>query len=89
MSKGNCSSGCPTPGEHQSYGECMRAKSNRIAYCNSAGGWDATAQKTWDKELAAYKDARSQGVQPAGTKRSQVENALRISETTGTAYQAG
>lgn len=82
-----CTSGCATK-DHASYGECLRAKTTRIAYCNSAMGQDATAQKKWDRELDAYKDARRQGIQPAGTKAHQVENAVAISNELGTAYKA-
>lgn len=82
-----CTSGCPTPGEHATWGECMRAKATKVAYCGIGGG-DATAQKQWDNNLAAYKDARRQGVQPAGTDRTAVDRAMKISEHTGVAWQA-
>ena len=85
MSK--CSSGCPTK-DHPTLGACLRAKGVRVAYCNSAGGQDATAQKKWDRDLAAYKDARSQGIQPATTKRKDVDAAIHMSNKTGTAYEA-
>lgn len=48
-----------------------------------------TTQKKWDKELAFYKSARAQGVQPEGTSRKAVENALKASETLGKAYDGG
>ncbi|MGZ4560031.1 MAG: hypothetical protein ACXVGN_00125 [Mycobacteriaceae bacterium] len=83
-----CTAGCPTQ-TCESYGACLRGKALKVAYCNSAGGSDYSAQKRLDKDLAFYKEARAQGVQPAGTARPQVENALRISEKTGTAYDAG
>lgn len=82
-----CSSGCPTQ-DHRSYGECMRSKSAKVAYANSASGWDYSTQKKWDRDLDFYKDARAQGIQPAGTGRGSVERALAISNETGTAYQA-
>ena len=82
-----CTSGCPTQ-DHESWGACMKAKGLRIGYANSAGGSDLTAQKRWDADLDLYKNARAQGVQPAGTAREQVQRALDISDTTGTAYQA-
>lgn len=68
----SCSSGCPTK-DHGSYAECLRSKGTRIAYTNSANGWDATRQKRWDSELQAYRDARAQGIQPAGTSRRKIE----------------
>lgn len=85
MSK--CTTGCPTQ-NHESYGECLRAKKPKVAYCNSAGGHDYTAQKKWDRDLAAYKDARAQGIQPASTRRNAVDAAVQASESTGTAFQA-
>lgn len=83
----NCSAGCITR-DHDSFGACMRAKNTRVAYCQSVIGHDATRQKKWDNDLAAYRDARRQGVQPAGTGRDSVDRAMKISEQTGVAYQA-
>lgn len=83
----SCTTGCPTQ-DCPSYAACLKGKSLRVAYCNSAGGMDYTAQKAWDKELSAYKDARAEGIQPAGTKMHQVENAKRISDSAGAAWDA-
>lgn len=83
-----CRTGCKTR-DHESYGACLRAGALRVAYCNSASGRDATAQRQWDRDLALYKDARAQGIQPSSTKRDSVERALRISDKTGKAYDAG
>lgn len=47
-----------------------------------------TTQKKWDSELAAYRQARKDGIQPAGTSRTQVEAAYKASETLGKAYNA-
>ncbi len=44
--------------------------------------------KKWDKELKAYKDARAQGIQPAGTTMKKVQEAVKISNETGKAYGA-
>lgn len=82
-----CRTGCATK-DHGSYAECLRAGAPRIAYCNSANGHDYTRQKTLDRDLAAYKDARAQGIQPASTQRESVDRAVRISDAKGTAYQA-
>lgn len=46
------------------------------------------AQSKWDKELDAYKDARSQGIQPAGTSMRKIREAVEISNATGKAYDA-
>jgi hypothetical protein len=40
----------------------------------------------WDAELKAYKDARAQGIQPAGTSMKQIQKAVEISNKTGHAY---
>ena len=47
------------------------------------------SSKKWDKELQAYRDARAQGIQPAGTSMKKVREAVEISNKTGKAYQAG
>lgn len=75
-----CRSGCPTPGQHASYGECARAANIRV------GQVDATEQRVWDAELHAYADARRQGIQPMGTKMSQVQQALDASDKAGAAF---
>lgn len=82
-----CSTGCPTQ-DHATYGECMRSKGTKVAYCNSATGMDYTAQKKWDKELDAYKEAKRQGIQPSGTRMPQIQAATEISDRTGEAYKA-
>lgn len=56
------------------------AKSNIIA--------SGTTQKKWDSELAFYREARSQGVQPEGTGRRAVEKALEASEILNKPYNA-
>jgi hypothetical protein len=44
--------------------------------------------KKWNSELSAYRDARAQGIQPAGTTMRHVEEAHKASETLGRAYDA-
>lgn len=44
--------------------------------------------RKWDNELKAYRDARAQGIQPAGTSMKKIEEAVRISNETGKAYGA-
>lgn len=80
----NCTTGCRTK-NHRSWGECMRAKNAVIAYAGIAGG-DATAQKRWDNELQAYRDARAQGIQPDGTTMPKIQAALDASDKAGAAY---
>lgn len=85
MSK--CTTGCPTQ-DCRSYAACLKQKAPKVAYCNSAGGQDYTTQKKWDADLAAYSDARAQGIQPSSTKRDAVDRAVRASDSTGSAFQA-
>jgi len=47
-----------------------------------------TSTKKWDKELQSYRDARAQGIQPAGTSMKKIQEAVRISNETGNAYGA-
>lgn len=80
-----CTSGCPTK-DHKTWGECMRDKNLRIAYCQSAAGKDYSSQKKWDSDLQAYRDVRKEGIQPDGTTRAHVEMAKKISDVDGVAY---
>ena len=74
-----CTSGCPTQ-DHLSYAECLRSKTPRVAYANSANGWDASKQKGWDRELSRYRDLVSQGIEPPGTKHAEIDRAERTME---------
>ncbi len=78
-----CSSACITR-DHRTFGECMRSK-NLNLNPNLA---DTQRQKEWDSELDFYESAVNQGVQPRGTGRKLVEEAMTTSEATGVAYQA-
>ena len=42
--------------------------------------------KKWDNELALYREARRQGIQPDSTKTKDIRKAIDISSRTGTAY---
>ena len=44
--------------------------------------------KAFNRELDAYKEARAQGIQPAGTSMRKIEEAVKASETLGRAYDA-
>lgn len=85
MTETRCSCGAG----HATFGECMRAKNIRVAYCQSWKGTDYTRVKKNARELEAYKRAREQGIQPAGTTLSAVQKALDASDLTGTAFNAG
>jgi hypothetical protein len=62
----------------------MRSKSIRLTPNLS----DTGIQKAWDKELDNYEAARAQGVEPGGTTKAKVDEAMRISDASGVAYQA-
>jgi hypothetical protein len=44
--------------------------------------------KKWDKELALYREARKQGIQPASTKTKDIRKAIDISNKSGAAFSA-
>lgn len=82
-----CASSCKTQ-DHATWGECIRSQGQMIGYCNSANGHDLTAQKKLDSELAFYRQARAEGIQPASTRRAAVETAMAISDKSGVAFDA-
>jgi hypothetical protein len=77
-----CSTSCPTR-DHASWGECIRSKGLFVAPIANLNG-----SRAWDAELDAYRSARRQGVQPAGTTMKQTTEAMEISQRTGKAFQA-
>jgi hypothetical protein len=46
------------------------------------------SSKKWDKELALYRSARAQGIQPEGTSTAKIRKAIDASNKTGIAYGA-
>jgi len=44
--------------------------------------------KKWNAELQAYRDARDQGMRPAGTTMRDIQQAHEASEILGTAYNS-
>lgn len=77
-----CSSSCLTQ-DHGTFGACMRAKNLQLNPNLSNTG----ASKAWDRELQAYRDARSQGIQPSGTTMKKIREAEEISQKTGQAFK--
>jgi len=78
-----CSSACITQ-DHRTFGECMRSKNLQL----NPNLADNSANKNTERELQAYRDARAQGIQPAGTTMKKVREAVEISNATGTAFNA-
>lgn len=68
-----------------------KAKGLQLATGDAAGNIIAsgTTQKKWDKELQLYRDAKAQGVQPAGTSTKVIRSALEASEVLNKPYDAG
>lgn len=79
-----CSSSCPTPGVHETWGECVRAKGIQIGDLKESH----VVNRRGEVDLAAYKAARDQGIQPSGIDRASVDRAVRISEADGKAFVA-
>lgn len=74
----SCTSGCPTPGAHVTWGECLRSKGVQVTELQ---GRDE--RQAWDAELGAYASARRQGIQPKGTRMHQVQEAVKFADATG------
>ncbi len=47
-----------------------------------------TSNKKWEGELEAYRAARAEGIQPAGTTMKKIQEARRASDAMGSAYDA-
>jgi hypothetical protein len=76
----SCRSGCKTK-DCASYAACCRNSAPRVAYANSANGYDATKQKKWDRELDRYRGLVSQGLEPSGTTHREMDTYERKVET--------
>jgi len=46
------------------------------------------SNKKWDSELEAYRAARAEGIQPAGTSMKKIQEARRASDVMGKAFDA-
>lgn len=74
-----CRSGCKTK-NHSSYAECLRSAGVRVAYTDSANGWDYSKQRRWDNELQRYRDLESQGMEPLGTTHADMDKTEKYVE---------
>lgn len=83
----NCRSGCIEK-NHETYIDCLR-DANIQTNAGDAAGNKTMTKKRWDAELNAYANARSQGIQPAGTTMRAVNEAKAASDTLGVAFDAG
>lgn len=75
-------------GPHPSYGACLRAKNIGFSgvFETRTGGHSHTTDQKHYRRLEKYWEARRQGIRPDGTKEAQVERAVKVSDTRGTAY---
>jgi len=74
--------------DHTSCGDdCFGCKAKGLQL-NPGDATRDIPDKKWNAELKAYRDARSQGMQPAGTRMADIESAYTASETLGKAYNA-
>lgn len=53
-----------------------------------ANSQKAMSNKKWNGELDAYREARAQGIQPAGTSMAHVKAAVEASDVMGKAFDA-
>lgn len=77
-----CSSNCTT-GPHETWGECVRAKSLQVA---DVDAHMRAARR--HKALDDYAAVRKAGIQPKTVFPRDVREAVRISDATGTPYRA-
>ena len=82
-----CSQGCPNPGSHRSWGDCIRDKNPAVMGLESTNGGfgGSTADKKMHAENAAYRDAVKEGLQPTAPSQKAVDEVRRAADKTGTA----
>lgn len=66
---------------------CFGCKAKGLQWNTGDAGRDISDKK-WQKRLSDYRDARANGIQPAGTTPEAVREAWRASEVLNTAYNA-
>lgn len=76
----NCTSGCRTQ-DHESYAECLQSK--RPLDKNSTRSVDPLYAREYRNavEINEYKAARAQGIQPKGSKLSDIRYAVAASQS--------
>jgi hypothetical protein len=82
-----CSSACPDQ-DCPSYGACLRRKNLKTQVEVPGTGYDPARNKRWGSRIDSYKEARSHGIQPTGTRKSQIDAAVKASDATGEAFVA-
>lgn len=74
-----CTTGCPAPGSHSTWGECLRAKGLQI----QPGIMDKPERNQFDRDLQSYSDARHEGLQPQAPDEKSVVKARQFADATG------
>jgi hypothetical protein len=77
--------------EHTDYVDgCFACKIKTLELSPGDAGYteNSYTKKSWESELQAYRDARAQGIQPAGTTRKHIQQAYDASDKLGKAYDA-
>lgn len=75
---GNCRTGCKTQ-DHESYGECCRAANPTTRNSTQTTDRLYSMERRNAQEIREYREARAQGIQPAGTKLSDIRTAVEAS----------
>ena len=81
-----CREGCRTK-DHRNYSDCLRSATVQVA-----GTVASNLGEVYDKtkgDLAAYRTARSYGIQPGGTSIDKVRKAEDATKALGRPYDAG
>lgn len=69
--------------------ECFGCKARGLQLSTGdASSQKQTSNKKWEGELNAYRAARAEGIQPAGTTMEKVQEARRASDAMGAAYDS-
>ena len=69
--------------------DCFGCKARSLQLnTGDANSSKAMSNKKWNGELDAYRAARAQGIQPAGTSMAHVKAAVEASNAMGSAYDA-
>ena len=80
-----CRSGCRTQ-DHASWAECARSANIRVTAIATSANRDGFEQTK--RDLKAYKEARSAGIQPEGTTMDKIEAAKTATKAMGRPYNA-
>ena len=67
--------------------ECFGCKAKSLQL-NAGDATRDVSDKKWTGELSAYRDARAQGIQPAGTTHKHIQEAYKASEVLNKPYNA-